>query len=87
MTWKGETVNEDVVWFQNESEPHLNSNAFEVASGLVQKYFPGEFGSENLVQEVVATILQNVSVCHHYSVYHNLLNAFHSTHTAWYDCV
>ena len=62
MSWKGESVTEDVVWFQNESEPSLNSNAFEVASSLVQKHFPGEFGSEKLVQQVVDTILQNVGI-------------------------
>ena len=61
MTWKGESVTEEVVWFQSESDVTLNSNAFDIALSLVQKHFPGEFGSEKLVQQVVDTILQNVS--------------------------
>ena len=49
------------MWFQGETNTALNSNAYDIASALVQKHFPGEFGSEKLVQQVVETILQNVS--------------------------
>lgn len=35
-------VGEKVYWFQNESDPSLNSNVFEVAQKIVQKHFPGQ---------------------------------------------
>lgn len=61
MEWNGEVVTEKVVWFQYESDITLNSNVFEVAHKLVQKHFPGEFGSERLVQRVVDTILRHTA--------------------------
>ncbi|XP_071795965.1 deubiquitinating protein VCPIP1-like [Asterias amurensis] len=61
LKWKGQFFTEDVMWFQGETNTALNSNAYEIASALVQKHFPGEFGSEKLVQQVVETILQNTA--------------------------
>ena len=62
LVWKGQTVEEDVVWFQNEVErPELNSNAYAIAESLVNQHYPGEFGNEQLIQKVVEAILQNVS--------------------------
>ncbi|XP_052065392.1 deubiquitinating protein VCPIP1-like [Mytilus californianus] len=61
MEWNGEVVAEKVMWFQYESNDSLNSNVFEVAQKLVQKHFPGEFGSERLVQQVVNTILRRTA--------------------------
>ncbi|XP_033112608.1 deubiquitinating protein VCIP135-like [Anneissia japonica] len=61
FSWKGQKIEETVAWFQDESDPSLNSNAFQIATSLVQKYFPGEFGSENVVQNLVASILQNTA--------------------------
>ncbi|XP_022099478.1 deubiquitinating protein VCIP135-like isoform X2 [Acanthaster planci] len=61
LKWKGLSYLEEVLWFQDESDPALNSNAYDIASALVQKHFPGEFGSEKLVQQVVETILQNTA--------------------------
>ncbi|KAK3102693.1 hypothetical protein FSP39_013188 [Pinctada imbricata] len=61
LEWNGQVVAEKVVWFQYESDPTLNSNVFEVAQSLVQKHFPGEFGSERLVQRVVDTILRQTA--------------------------
>lgn len=58
MTWKGREATEIIAWFQYESDPSLNSNVFQVASYVVQKHFPGEFGSETLVQKAVAQILE-----------------------------
>ncbi|XP_006824972.1 deubiquitinating protein VCPIP1-like [Saccoglossus kowalevskii] len=58
LTWGGKTVKETVYWFQYERDTSLNSNAYEIASALVQKHFPGEFGSERLVQSVAGTILK-----------------------------
>lgn len=57
LHWAGKTVTEKIAWFQYESDPTLNSNVFEVAQSVVQKHFPGEFGSERLVQRVVDSIL------------------------------
>ncbi|GAB6028966.1 Deubiquitinating protein VCIP135 [Chamberlinius hualienensis] len=58
MDWGGKTIKEEVSWFQFESDPLLNSNVYEVAASLVQKHFPGVFGSERLVQKVVDQILE-----------------------------
>ncbi|GFG29306.1 hypothetical protein Cfor_03734 [Coptotermes formosanus] len=58
MTWKGREATEIIAWFQYEGDPKLNSNVFQVASYVVQKHFPGEFGSERLVQKVVTQILE-----------------------------
>ena len=48
-------------WFQYESDPELNSNAYDLASQLVNENFPGQFGSERLVQQVVESVLQATS--------------------------
>ena len=58
LEWGGQTFQENVYWFQNESDPSLNSNVYDVASRLVEKHFPGEFGSERLVLKVVNLILK-----------------------------
>ncbi|KAG8441977.1 hypothetical protein GDO86_010959 [Hymenochirus boettgeri] len=57
LEWGGRVVRETVYWFQYESDMNLNSNVYDVAMKLVTKHFPGEFGSEILVQKVVNTIL------------------------------
>ena len=56
--WNG-TKKEDIVhWFQNESDASNNSNAFDLAQKIVHKHFPGEFGSERVVQKVVDQIFR-----------------------------
>lgn len=57
LEWSRRVVTEDVPWFQYESDPSRNSNVYEVANKLIQKHFPGIFGSERLVQKVVDQIL------------------------------
>ena len=54
-------MSETVYWFQYEQDPSLNSNVYDVAAKLVQKHFPGEFGSERLVQKVVDIILRQTA--------------------------
>lgn len=61
LEWNGTTVKDTVFWFQYELDPSLNSNVYDVASKLVQKHFPGEFGSERLVQKVVDIILRQTA--------------------------
>ncbi|KAM9307851.1 deubiquitinating protein VCPIP1 [Gastrophryne carolinensis] len=61
LEWGGRVVRESVYWFQYESEASLNSNVYDVAMKLVTKHFPGEFGSEILVQKVVNTILHQTA--------------------------
>ncbi|GFS24096.1 deubiquitinating protein VCIP135-like [Elysia marginata] len=58
MEWGGKTVKSVVPWFQGEEDPSLNSNVYAMAQDLVQTHFPGEFGSERLVQKVVDQILR-----------------------------
>ncbi|KAL3842550.1 hypothetical protein ACJMK2_020546 [Sinanodonta woodiana] len=62
LQWGGKVISEKVAWFQYESDPDLNSNVYDVAQALVQKHFPGEFGSERLVQQVVDSILRQTQV-------------------------
>lgn len=54
-------MKDTVFWFQYELDPSLNSNVYDVASKLVQKHFPGEFGSERLVQKVVDIVLRQTA--------------------------
>lgn len=61
LDWNGRTVRETVYWFQYETDVTLNSNVYDVAMKLVTKHFPGEFGSEILVQKVVNTILHHTA--------------------------
>ncbi|XP_068423851.1 deubiquitinating protein VCPIP1 [Clinocottus analis] len=62
LEWAGRVVRETVYWFQYEAaESALNSNVYDVAMKLVTKHFPGEFGSETLVQKVVNTILHHTA--------------------------
>ncbi|KAG8570715.1 hypothetical protein GDO81_011384 [Engystomops pustulosus] len=61
LEWSGRVVRETVYWFQYESDVSLNSNVYDVAMKLVTKHFPGEFGSEILVQKVVNTILHQTA--------------------------
>ncbi|GFO30372.1 deubiquitinating protein vcip135-like [Plakobranchus ocellatus] len=58
MEWGGKTVKSVVPWFQGEEDESLNSNVYAMAQDLVQTHFPGEFGSERLVQKVVDQILR-----------------------------
>lgn len=61
LEWGGRLVRETVYWFQYEMDSALNSNVYDVAMKLVTKHFPGEFGSEILVQKVVNTILHHTA--------------------------
>lgn len=61
LEWAGRVVRETVYWFQYELDPALNSNVYDVAMCLVTKHFPGEFGSEILVQKVVNTVLHHTA--------------------------
>ncbi|KAI8501465.1 Deubiquitinating protein VCIP135 [Branchiostoma belcheri] len=61
LEWGGKTIQEKVYWFQYETDTSLNSNVYEVATALVHKHFPGEFGSERLVKCVVDVILQQTA--------------------------
>ena len=58
LSWGGKTISLDVHWFQYESDPSRNSNVYQVANKVVSDQFPGEFGSERLVQQVVDHILR-----------------------------
>ncbi|XP_067655119.1 deubiquitinating protein VCPIP1-like isoform X1 [Haliotis asinina] len=62
LEWNDRTVKEEVAWFQYEQDPSLNSNVYKVAQDLVQKHFPGEFGSERLVQKVVDKLLRLTAI-------------------------
>ena len=43
LTWANRTVQLTVHWFQRESDPERNSNAYEVAQKLVNEQFPGGY--------------------------------------------
>ncbi|KAG0437708.1 hypothetical protein HPB47_017319 [Ixodes persulcatus] len=58
LEWNQKVVKDTVAWFQHECDPSLNSNVYTVASEIVNKHFPGVFGSERLLQQVVDQILE-----------------------------
>ncbi|KAK8767749.1 hypothetical protein V5799_005470, partial [Amblyomma americanum] len=58
LEWNSKVVKDTVFWFQHESDTSLNSNVYTVASEVVNKHFPGVFGSERLLQQVVDQILE-----------------------------
>ena len=62
LTWKNISKKIDIYWFQYESDPSRNSNVYEVAQKVVNDNFPGEFGSERLVQQVVDSILASTEL-------------------------
>ncbi|XP_070199281.1 deubiquitinating protein VCPIP1-like isoform X3 [Littorina saxatilis] len=62
LEWGGKKVVEVVQWWENESDPQLNSNAYQEAQTLIQKHFPGEFGIELLEQKIVAAILRLTAI-------------------------
>lgn len=61
LEWNSQKKEDVVFWFQNESEPSNNSNAFELSQKIVQKHFPGEFGSERVVQKVAEQIFKETT--------------------------
>jgi len=56
--WNEQEVDELVYWFQNESVPSMNSNAYQIAQEMVEEYFPSTFGNERLVQKIVDIIFE-----------------------------
>ena len=54
-------VDTKIAWFQDDSDPSLNSNAYDIAGKIVNEFFPGDFGSEGLIRGVVDMILKRVS--------------------------
>ena len=58
LSWGGKSISLTSYWFQYESDVSKNSNVFQVANKAVSDHFPGEFGSERLVQQVVDHILR-----------------------------
>ena len=54
-------VDTKIAWFQDDSNPSLNSNAYDIAGKIVNEFFPGDFGSEGLIRGVVDMILKRVS--------------------------
>uniref|UniRef100_A0A2C9M7I9 ubiquitinyl hydrolase 1 n=1 Tax=Biomphalaria glabrata TaxID=6526 RepID=A0A2C9M7I9_BIOGL len=62
LEWGGRSFIRVLDWFQDQEDVNLNSNAYELAQNLVQELFPGEFGSERLVQRVVDQILQQTQI-------------------------
>ncbi|KAL8614225.1 hypothetical protein ACOMHN_026442 [Nucella lapillus] len=57
LEWGGKTQLDVVQWWENQSDPQLDSNVYQVAHDLVLKHFPGEFGIERLQQKIVSAIL------------------------------
>ncbi|XP_054279819.1 deubiquitinating protein VCPIP1-like [Macrosteles quadrilineatus] len=63
LKWKEVSVTDTIHWFQYEASSLHNSNAHQVAAYLIQKHFPGEFGSQPLQQSIVNQILEKVKEC------------------------
>ncbi|KAI6647342.1 Deubiquitinating protein [Oopsacas minuta] len=54
-------VDTKVAWFQDDSDPNLNSNAYDIAGKIVNEYYPGEFGSESIIRGVVDMLIKRVN--------------------------
>lgn len=39
--WKSRFIVEEVSWFQDESDPTLNSDPYQIAAFIIHKHFPG----------------------------------------------
>ncbi|XP_065191059.1 deubiquitinating protein VCPIP1-like [Sycon ciliatum] len=60
LDWNDTRIPVMVDWFDNESDPEYNSNAYKIASELVNKHFPADFGSTRLMERVVQQIFRKV---------------------------
>ncbi|XP_043221105.1 deubiquitinating protein VCPIP1-like [Amphibalanus amphitrite] len=58
LRWGSRVIGEKVAWFEGESDPALNSNVYQTANQIIVKHFPGVFGIETLVKQVVDQILE-----------------------------
>ncbi|XP_037091413.1 deubiquitinating protein VCIP135-like [Pollicipes pollicipes] len=58
LRWGNKVLSDKVVWFEGESDESRNSNVYETANRVVVKHFPGVFGIETLVKQVVDQILE-----------------------------
>lgn len=58
LEWKNKNIAVKVLWFENESDASLDSNAYEIGQQLVHEHFPGEFNTESLVTSLVNQILE-----------------------------
>ena len=61
MEFNQRQVDTKVAWFQDDSNPSLNSNAYEVAGKIVNEFFPGDFGSETIIRGVVDMLIKRVN--------------------------
>lgn len=52
LEWGGKKVVEVVQWWENESDPQLNSNAYQEAQTLIQKHFPGPCSDSSFDQRL-----------------------------------
>lgn len=41
LEWKNKNIAVKVLWFENESDASLDSNAYEIGQQLVHEHFPG----------------------------------------------
>ena len=51
-----------MTWFEDESDPTLNSNVYEIAQLLVQKHFPGKNAPAHYTLSFVADSLEETQV-------------------------
>ena len=61
MEFNQRQVDTKVAWFQDDSNPSLNSNAYEIAGKIVNEFFPGDFGSESIIRGVVDMLIKRVN--------------------------
>ena len=47
--WKSRTIVDEVIWFQDESDPLLNSDPNQIASFIIHKHLPGNIMIKILV--------------------------------------
>lgn len=57
--WKSRKIVEEVLWFQDESDPSLNSDPYQIAAFIIHKHLPGERETGRVRQIVLECLLGN----------------------------
>lgn len=47
-------------WFENDSDPSNNSNAYQIAKELILKHLPDYFNNQQLVQRIATKVLESL---------------------------
>ncbi|CAK8684090.1 unnamed protein product [Clavelina lepadiformis] len=61
VDWEGRNITVPITWFHGDSNPELNSNAQHEAQRIVNEYFPQDFTSDHLMNQLICAIQERCS--------------------------